>query len=156
MSYDGYRIPKKEIVVEVLLVSSSLPQKQALLLDAITKTGQPETLSEYLKRDLTFIPSKKFISGINTNLNVFIFYNINRIHYIREIEKTATGKNPELLYLSLVNNQNMKLSIPDEIKDQYSRVMDYLNNKSMFLQFIFHGSRIFINKNSIDSLSFVR
>lgn len=155
MSYDGYLIPKKEIVVQMLLVSSPLVQKQTLLLDAITETGQAETLSEYLKRDLTFIPSKKFVSDVNKNLNVFIFYNINRIHYIREMNNNEQASNSELLYVTLVNNANMKLGIPDDTNQKFTRVMDYINFKGKFLKFIFNGSSIFINKDSIDSLSFI-
>jgi len=140
-----YRIPKVEIKSDIAIDNGVAFEEDEyiMFLDKISRYRHgEETVFEFLSKKKGFIPLKKSSSG------EFIIVNMDDIAYIREKEKNVLSLQRQIkLYMK--NNLSLELGHINPLPDSQSRVLDYLNQDSLFLLFYQEDQKIFINKSKI-------
>lgn len=142
------RIPKREVVVEILYKTSiDHIDEYVLYLNKYSKCRKgEEDLDEFLNKNKKFIPAKK---KVNNELNII---SLNNIIYVKEKEKTdEEGKKKLIIHFS--KELIIYVELFGILPKYHSRPIDYFNTDTNFLSFLKDGSKIFINKNNITRIT---
>lgn len=146
MSTINYKIPKIELVVDLLLDQlQTHPEEYIVFLNQFSRYRKgPESIAEFLNKDKHFIPLKHVSDGR------YVVANLNQLVYVREKEEI-----PELPEFRMVKifleNKNVELTVQHfaPLPDSQARVLDYLNDKNKFVVFYHNRRRIHVNKDKI-------
>lgn len=144
------KIPKIKKQVQVYLHDSNkYALKFVFFLNEISKYGNSvQGIEEFLNESNQFIPS---IQIMPNHTEVFTILNKNEIYYVIDDSLLYEKGNETGEIASLVLNNEIKLDVTvhkKKPKDQ-CRVLDHLNKKEQFLEFIIGSSIVYINRNCI-------
>ena len=150
---DDYRIPKEKKQVQIYLNDSSKDaQKFVFFLNERSRYGDSmEGIEEFLNEGSQFIPS---IQIMPDHTETFTILNKNEIYYVLDESLLYENNNGTGNTASLILNNGIKLDVSilkKKPKDQ-CRILDHLNKKEQFLEFIIGSSIIYINRNRISKI----
>ncbi len=149
MDTQNFKIPKREVAVEILFDDNSGKfQSYIIFLNEYSEYRKgEETIEEFLRRNNDFIPVKEPASGSTSIINK------EEIICLNEAEAVAP-KDSQTVILVLRNRFRLQVTHIAELPQFRSRVQDYLNNDLQFLAFGFKGTRLFVNKTKISRITF--
>ena len=149
MHEQDYKIPKREVTVEILFDDNSGKfQPYVLFLNEFSEYRKgEETVEEFLKRNVDFIPVKEPGTG-NTSI-----INKEEIICLNEA-RSIDMQSPQTATLILRNRFKLQVAHIVELPEFRSRVQDYLNNDLQFLIFGFKGTKLYVNKSKISRITF--
>lgn len=149
MPEQNYKIPKREVTVEILFDDNSGKfQPYILFLNQYSEYRKgEETVEEFLKRNVDFIPVKEPATGSTSIINKEEIICLNEA----QAAETTTTQTATLV---LRNRFKLQVAHIAELPEFRSRVQDYLNNDLQFLVFGFKGTRLYVNKSKISRITF--
>lgn len=147
MSAIDYKIPKISVKTDVLIdEENGVPREYILFLNEFSRYRKgEETIFEFLnkEKESCFIPMKIAETG------KFLIVCSSELIYVREQAEFQPPPTPKRLVLHMVNNMDLEVDFFKLLPESQSRVLDYLNDKSMFVVFYQDNRKIYINKNKI-------
>ncbi|MCP4177524.1 MAG: hypothetical protein GY756_07140 [bacterium] len=146
-SYNSYKIVKMNKTVEIVHSGSRKPQKYIIYLSLSSKYGKDhESINEYLNDENPFIPTSQIISKDKFE---FVAINLDEIFYIKDNLKLTDPKFYKQAEITLTNGTKLKVGIIKTYSKGYERVIDYLNVKDQFIEFVHDNHYIHVNKKMI-------
>lgn len=144
MKEENYKVEKIKTIVEILLDDgTNKVHEYGIYLNRFSRLKKGvESISELIESKKSVIPV------VMESNNDFLILNKNEIIYIREKEVSLI-QNEKNIKLFIKNNIELDVELVKVHKDARSRVLDYFNTESIFLQFIYDDSKIYVNKNKV-------
>ena len=90
-----------------------------------------------------------YVSEDNT---IFRALNVNNICYVSEHSDSLIKITKEV-FLIFVNGVKLKVAIDNELAESNTRVIDYLNSSSKFLEFKHRNSLLYVNKDLVANVT---
>ncbi|HJO95263.1 MAG TPA: hypothetical protein QF753_17835 [Victivallales bacterium] len=146
-SYNSYKIVKINKTVDILLTGRKTPQKYIIYLSLSSKYSKNhETINEYINSEKPFLPTSQIISKDKIE---FAAINLNEIFYVKDGLKVSNPVFYRQAIITLTNGIKLKTGVVKTYSKGYERVIDYLNVKDQFIEFVHENQYIHVNKNKI-------
>ncbi len=133
-----FTVPKIPIKLQIMRESDSDFQDCRLFLSSASRYDRgPETLLEFLNSGLDFVPVE-----LNGKVDIM---NIRHIMVFRD-DSDSIDERGKRIVLALKNGKVFTCQMGAKLPESHSRIQDYLNLDTIFLEFISENVRLFVNK----------
>jgi hypothetical protein len=145
--YNSFKIVKINKSVDILLSDKKSPQKHIIYLSLSSKYGKDhESINEYLNNENQFLPTSQ---KLNKGKSEFVAINLDEVFYVKDNLMLSNPDFYRKAVLTLKNGIKLKVGIVKTYSKGYERVIDYLNVKDQFIEFVHENQYIHVNKKMI-------
>ncbi|NOY22977.1 MAG: hypothetical protein GXO70_05645 [Acidobacteria bacterium] len=138
-----FTVPKIPIKLQIMRERHTDFQDCRLFLSSASRYDHgPETVLEFLNSGLDFVPVE-----LNGKVDII---NIGCIMAFLDDSESIGGRGKHIV-LALKDGKVFTCQMGERLPESHSRIQDYLNLDTIFLEFIFENARLFVNKTMIST-----